>query len=118
MRLLVDQNVPRTVVEGLREDGHEVNWAQTSCPGADDEMLLRRAQQEDRVVLTFDTDFGTLAFHRDLPASSGVLLFRLTLVSPSTVAEKVRGAIRSRNDWEGHFSVVDDTKIRMRPLPE
>ena len=118
MRLLVDQNVPKDVVEGLREDEHDVTWAQTAFPGADDEVLLEQAQQANRVILTFDTDFGTLAFHRDLPASSGIILFRLTLVSPTAVAEAVRDAVQSRNDWEGHFSVVDDTHIRMRPLAE
>lgn len=118
MRLLVDQNVPRDVVEGLREDGHNVTWAQTSFPGADDKTVLERAQQENRVVITFDTDFGTLAVHRDRPASSGIILFRLTLVSPVAVMETVRETIRSRDDWRGHFSVVDDTQIRMRPLPE
>jgi len=118
MRLLVDQNVPRAVVEALRDDGHDVTWAQTSHPGAPDEVLLEVAQAEARVVLTFDTDFGTLAFEEELPASSGILLFRLTLTSPSTVAEIVRDTLRARDDWTGHFSVVDDTHVRMRPLPE
>jgi len=118
MRLLVDQNVPKDVVEGLREDKHDVTWAQTSHPGASDETLLKVAQEEERVLITFDTDFGTLAVHKGLPASSGVILFRLSLVSPTTVAEAVRDALRTRSDWEGHFSVVDDTQIRMRPLPE
>jgi predicted nuclease of predicted toxin-antitoxin system len=118
MRFLVDQNVPLAVVDGLQEDEHDVTWAQTAYPGADDEVLLNTAQEEDRILLTFDTDFGTLAFHRDLPASSGIVLFRLTLVSPSAVAKTVRETIRSREDWQGHFSVVDDTQIRMRPLPE
>lgn len=117
MRFLVDQNVPLDVVEGLRAEGHDVSWAQTDYPGADDEVLLEIAQNEERIVITFDTDFGTLAFHRNLPASSGVVLFRLTLVSPMAVAEAVLETIRSREDWEGHFSVVDDTQIRMRPLP-
>lgn len=118
MRFLVDQNVPRGVVDGLRKDGHDVTWAQTACPGADDEVLLDQAQQENRLVLTFDTDFGTLAFHRDLPASSGIILFRLTPVSPSVVRETVVQTLRSRDDWKGSFSVVDDSQIRMRPLPD
>jgi predicted nuclease of predicted toxin-antitoxin system len=80
--------------------------------------MLARAQEEGRVVLTFDTDFGTLAFHRDLPASTGIIRFRLTLVSPSAVAETVRETIRARDDGEAHFSVVDDSQIRMRPLPD
>lgn len=118
MRFLVDQNVPRNVVDGLRNDGHDVTWAQTARPGADDEVLLRRAREEDRLLLTFDTDFGTLVFQRDLPVPPGILLFRLTLVSPSAVAETVRTLIRSREDWTGHFTVVDDSQLRMRPLPD
>jgi len=117
MRFLVDQNVPLDVVDRLRAEGHDVSWAQTDYPGADDEVLLEIAQNEERIVITFDTDFGTLAFHRNLPASSGVILFRLTLISPTAVAKTVLETIRSREDWEGHFSVVDDTQIRMRPLP-
>lgn len=118
MRLLVDQNVPRAVVAALRDDEHDVIWAQRSHPGDPDEVVLEVAQTEGRVLLTFDTDFGTLAFENGLPASSGIILFRLTLTSPETVARTVRDAIRSRNDWKGHFSVVDDGQIRMRPLPE
>jgi hypothetical protein len=34
------------------------------------------------------------------------------------VAETVVHILRARNDWKGHFSVVDDTRIRMRPLPD
>ena len=118
MRLFVDQNVPRAVVDILREDDHDVTWAQMSHPGDPDDILLEVAQTEERVLLTFDTDFGTLAFEKGLPASSGIILFRLTLTAPTTVAHTVRDAIRSREDWKGHFSVVDDHQIRMRPLPE
>jgi len=118
MRFLVDQNVPRDVIDGLREDRHDVTWAQTAHPGADDEVLFRHAREENRLLLTFDTDFGTLAFNRDLPPPPGILLFRLTLISPSAVAEAVRDVIRSRDDWAGHFSVIDDSQIRMRQLPD
>lgn len=117
MQFLVDQNVPLDVVKGLRGEGHDVTWAQTAYPGADDETLLKTAQEENRILLTFDTDFGTLAFDRGLPASSGIILFRLTPVSPTAVAETVLKTIRSREDWKGHLSVVDDTQIRMRSLP-
>jgi hypothetical protein len=32
------------------------------------------------------------------------------------VAAYIREVIRSRQDWEGHFSVIDEERIRMRPL--
>lgn len=71
MRLFVDQNVPRAVVDILREDGHDVTWAQMSHPGDPDDILLEVAQTEERVLLTFDTDFGTLAFEKRAPGLVG-----------------------------------------------
>jgi hypothetical protein len=40
---------------------------------------LERAQREGRVVMTFDKDFGELAFRHGLAASVGVVLFRITI---------------------------------------
>jgi predicted nuclease of predicted toxin-antitoxin system len=87
-------------------------------PAPNDETLLKTAQEEARILLTFDTGFRALAFDRGLPASSGIILFRPAPVAPAAVAETVLRTIRSREDWQGHFSVVGDTHIRMRSLPE
>lgn len=77
---------------------------------------LSRAQAEDRILLTFDKDFGELAFRTKLPAASGIILFRITAPSSAVVAQKVVAAIALRDDWAGHFSVVEDDKVRMRLL--
>lgn len=69
-------------------------------------------------MITFDTDFGTLAVHQERPAGAGIILIRLTPTSPSTIAETVRDTLRSRDDWDGPLSVIDDTPVRVRPLPE
>jgi hypothetical protein len=39
-------------------------------------------------------------------------------VSSSVTAERVSAALALRDDWTGHFSVVDDFGIRMRVLPK
>jgi predicted nuclease of predicted toxin-antitoxin system len=77
---------------------------------------LSRAQAEDRIFLTFDKDFGELAFRTKLPAGSGIILFRITIPSSMVVAQKVVTAIALRDNWAGHFSVIEDDKIRMRLL--
>jgi hypothetical protein len=38
------------------------------------------------VLITFDKDFGELAFRSKLPASSDVILFRISAPSPAHVA--------------------------------
>ena len=43
-----------------------------------DDAILARAQTEERIVVTHDKDFGELAFRSQLPASSGVILLRLS----------------------------------------
>jgi hypothetical protein len=76
-----------------------------------------RAQRENRVILTFDKDFGELAFRAGLPASSGIILFRISTPSSEFVARAAVAALENRSDWTGHFSVVEDRRIRMTPLP-
>lgn len=78
--------------------------------------MLSRAQAENRILLTFDKDFGELAFRTKLPAASGIILFRIQVPSSTAAAQKITATISLREDWAGHFSVVEDDKIRMRLL--
>ncbi len=116
MRILANENVSAEVVEGLRSLGHDVSWLRTEAPGTIDQSVLARAQQEQRILLTFDKDFGELAYRSKLPAFSGVILCRITARSPEHVSNVVFKAVSSRQDWVGHFSVIENTRIRMKPL--
>ena len=78
--------------------------------------MLARCASEGRTLLTFDKDFGELAFRQGLPADCGVILFRLTPQSPDEIAVMAVSAIRSQESWEGYFSVVTRQKIRMKAL--
>ncbi len=117
MRLLANENFPGDAVEALRQRGHDVLWIRTESPGSTDTHILERAQAEVRLVVTFDKDFGELAFRSLLPASSGIILFRISAPSSAHVAKVAVAAIESRSDWEGHFAVIEDDRIRMTPLP-
>lgn len=116
MRLLANENFPLDAVNALREAGHDVAWIREDSRGAHDENILQRAQEENRVVVTFDKDFGELAFRSKLPAQSGVILFRVTPKSSQYIAQAAVQALASRDNWAGHFSVVEDNRIRMTSL--
>ncbi len=116
MRFLANENFPLDAVEALRHQGHDVVWIRTESPGIADPEVLSRAQAEERILLTFDKDFGELAFRAKLPATIGIILFRIKAPSSAVVAQKVTTVIALRQDWAGHFSVVEDDKIRMRRL--
>lgn len=116
MRILANENFPGISVEELRRRGHDVLWARTAMPGVADTGILARAQSEQRLLVTLDKDFGELAFGVRLPALSGVVLFRMKMPDAKIAAMKMVKILESRSDWNEHFSVVEDDRIRMRPL--
>jgi predicted nuclease of predicted toxin-antitoxin system len=116
MRILADENVPGPGVRGLRDAGQHVLWARESAAGRSDRDLLSRAQAERRLLVTYDKDFGELAVAAGLPAAAGVILVRLTGASPAHDDARAVAAILGRDDWAGHFAVVADDRVRLRPL--
>lgn len=117
MRFLANENVPGPVVRLLREMGHDILWAKESLRGAGDRVVLSRAQTDQRVTVTCDTDFGELAFRFGLPATCGVVLLRIEWTEPLADNAFVVSALTSRDDWTGIFAVVERDRVRLRPLP-
>ena len=116
MRIVANENVTRTVIEELRRRGHDVLSVKESLRSEKDSVILARAQAEERLVVTHDKDFGELAFRFGLPATSGVILFRLSGSNPDADNDRILEVLEGRSDRGGHFSVVTDDRVRMRRL--
>lgn len=116
-RFLADENFLGDAVTALREAGNDVAWIRTDAPGSTDREVLTRAITEQRILLTFDKDFGDLAYRCRLPATCGIVLFRISPPSPRVATRLIRTVLQSRDDWAGHFSVVEENRLRMRVLP-
>jgi len=117
VRLLADENVPGALVEVLRARGHDVWWAHTQARGSSDEVPLALAQTQARVVLTMDKDFGVLAFRERLPASRGVVLLRLGHLRLRRLVAIVLEALDRGAAQHGKFTVVEEERVRVVPLP-
>ena len=116
MRILADENVPEAVIEVLLNRRHDVIWALMAMPGATDREIIARTNDERRFLLTFDKDFGELAFRNRVAPASGVIFVRLE-ASPAEMAEVIAAALASPRDWIGYFSTVERNRIRARRLP-
>jgi len=116
MRFLADENFPRPALLALRKAGWDVFSIAEECPGVPDEEVAMLCAEQQRILLTFDKDFGELVFHRGLPAGSGVVLFRITPESPERAAEVALALVQSQPDLAGSFCVVTRDRIRIRPL--
>ncbi len=116
MRFLADENFPGAAVIALRTAGHDVVWVGAVAPGTSDHDVLAWAAREQRILLTFDKDFGELAKASALPPGCGVILLRMPMPKPSDVGQQLADLITAREDWTGNFSVIEPGRVRMRPL--
>lgn len=116
MRFLANENFPGPAVAALQAAGHDIVWLRLAKPGAADAEVLAWAVREERVLLTFDKDFGELAARAALPSKCGIVLMRTPMPSLGDAGRHRAGLISARDDWVGHFSVVELGRIRMRRL--
>lgn len=116
-RFLANENAPREAVTAARAAGHDVAWVVELQPGADDETVLELARRENRVLLTFDKDFGELVFRHGRAGSAGVLLLRPRLRSPEVVSAFIVKVLSQPIQWAGHFTVAREGSLRVVPLP-
>jgi predicted nuclease of predicted toxin-antitoxin system len=118
LRLLLDQNIPRSVRNWLTDRTPSWTIHHTSdvgLEGATDASIFEWAQEREAVVVTFDED---LADQRSFPVGDHAGVIRLR-VWPTT-AEETRRALQRlfdevpASEIQGALVIVDRTKIRIR----
>jgi hypothetical protein len=85
-------------------------------PGIAYEEVTGLCSEGQRILLTFDKDFGELIFRHGLSAGSGVVLFRLIPESPEEAADVGLALVKSQPDLNGTFCVITRDRIRVRPM--
>ncbi len=106
-------------VRALRDVGHDaVHLREEGLHRLSDPRILAKAVAEDRVVLTFDLDFGDLlaAGRHALP---GTVIFRLRDARPAAVERRLLPLLRSHGEAlaSGAIAVVEESRFRLRSLP-
>jgi predicted nuclease of predicted toxin-antitoxin system len=118
MRFLVNENFPVRSVARLREAGYDVAYGSEDAPGAEDSQVLERAVGEERIILTFDRDYGELIYRVRMPAPIGVVYFRYFPATPEEPAQDLLRLLSIEQlVLEGYFTVLERRQLRQRPLP-
>lgn len=117
MILVADEGVDRSVVERLRQEGHEVVYVAELSPGITDEEVLREANVRGALLVTADKDFGELVYRQDL-IHAGVLLLRLSGLTAEAKTDTTAATLRDHEaELPGAFTVISPGIVRLRRGP-
>jgi predicted nuclease of predicted toxin-antitoxin system len=118
MRFLLDQDVYAVTARFLSDLGHDVvPVARIGLSQAEDQEILRVAQERNRVLVTRDRDFGNLVFVQALGA--GVLYLRILPSTQSAVHAELERVLSTYTEEElaRAFVVIEAGGHRIRRLP-
>jgi predicted nuclease of predicted toxin-antitoxin system len=114
MKLLADEGVDKPIVDLLRASGFDVHYILETNSGIDDDFVLQIANEEGRILLTQDKDFGEMVF-RLKKAHLGIVLIRLGFTISSDKAILVNQALlEHREKLRSAFTVIQNNTIRIR----
>jgi len=119
MRLLIDNALSPLVAQQLTEAGYEtLHVRDVGLSSASDVEILAFAEKEDRIVVSADTDFGTLLTLRRQAKPSFILLWGDIERRPELQAKAMIRELPALKEHlaAGAIVVITKKRIRIRPL--
>jgi predicted nuclease of predicted toxin-antitoxin system len=120
VKFLIDNPLSPRVAAGLRAAGHDaVHVLDYGMHAATDEAIFERAALESRVVVSVDTDFGTLLALREATSPSVILLRAVSLRRADDQVALILVALASTEAAlrRGAIVILEHHRLRLRDLP-
>lgn len=119
MNFLADMGVAMRIVHWLREEGHDtVHLSEENLHRLQNGRIFEKAFAEQRIILTFNLDFGEiLALSADHQVS--VILFRLHNTRTPHIIDRLKKVLEDAGQVlaQGAIVIVEETRHRIRRLP-
>lgn len=113
LKFSADESVEKRIVVALREK-HEVIFVDETMKGAEDALVLEKAEEMKTVLLTANKDFGELVYHWQLH-HAGIILYRLHGLPIEEKISVIMTAIEKYGiELLNSFTVITVRNVRIR----
>ncbi|MFM9943725.1 MAG: DUF5615 family PIN-like protein [Bacteroidia bacterium] len=120
MKFLLDMGVSPNCGSWLKNKGFDcLHLSELGLHKLHDNQIIELARKEKRIVLTCDTDFGSLLALEKYEYPS-IILFRLNNFTPVNICQKLSAILEEINEKQfsdGIFITVKEENYRTRTLP-
>ena len=113
IRILLDSCVWGGTCDVLRAAGYDVLWVGDFLNDPGDEVIIRLAFKEERVLITLDKDFGELAVFRMEQHKGIIRIVDYSALEFGNVSKNILMKYE-RELSESAIITVDKTKVRIR----
>ena len=113
IKILANENFPIASVRYLENNGFDITYVGNAHAGISDKEVMELATMEDRLIVTFDRDYGELIFRHQFKPPAGVIYLRLNDFTPDFPGEFLKEFLNNSSlIFREMFTVIDERGIR------
>ncbi|MBI5180308.1 MAG: DUF5615 family PIN-like protein, partial [Nitrospirae bacterium] len=107
------ENISPEITSNLRTLGYDVKSVRECCKGSSDEKIAEIAIKEERIIITYDLDFGELYWH----LGAGSIVLRLRTKNPPLVLKYLMDFLKTiseqKVEMKNKLAILKEGKIRL-----
>lgn len=115
MKFLLDSCISYFAVKDLRENNYQTFWVPESGKDPGDEEIIRKAFNEELVLVTADKDFGELVFLKGMDAPTIIRLVNIPAKSQGLLLLQVI-ELYKKDIEEKSIITVDKYRVRIHKM--
>lgn len=115
MKFIANENFPIPAFHYLLDKSIDIIHIGNEFPGISDQEVLKLAMKLERIIITFDSDYGEIIFKNNIIPPQGVIYLRLRSYQPVDPGKLIFKIItNSKISFTSKITVIDKNSIRQK----
>ena len=116
MKFIVDESTGLGAANFLKKQGHDTVYVGSDDKGIEDKEIMKKAVEQERIIITNDKDFGRLAI-KEKRNTEGILLLRLQIETPKNKIKTIKNILDNHKEKiSDKLVIAKENQIKTRKI--